>query len=308
MSDSLTDSAGEDTGHPGGDDGDAPSEQEGLTIEQVSRLLDVPSPTLRSWERRHGVPLVARTAGGHRRYTSAQVEMLRQLRDLVAQGRRPVDAAVEVKARSTSPTTLVEAFLEAARGLDPGTITETLDNAERALGLGRMVDEVLLPGMRRIGEWWESGQNDVAHEHLATNTAQAWLSGVAPTGATPVDSLPIVLACGPRDHHTLGLEAIGALLRSRGRDCRLLGARTPGDSLVRAVQETAAAAVVMVSHLPAGRSAAVDALRSPELRRASLFFAGGAFATPQARRGVPGHYLGTNFSRATQLIIATLDA
>jgi hypothetical protein len=64
----------------------------------------------------------------------------------------------------------------------------------------------------------------------------------------------------------------------------------------------------MVSHLPAGRTAAVDALRSPELRHAAIFFAGGAFTTPQARRGVPGHYLGTNFSRATQLIIATLDA
>lgn len=300
MSDSLSDA--------GGDVDDASGDQEGLTIDQVSRLLDVPAPTLRSWERRHGVPVVSRTSGGHRRYTPSQVDMLRQLRDLVAQGRRPVDAAVEVRARSTSSASLVEAFLEAARGLEPGAIAETLDNAQRALGLGRVVDEVLLPGMRRIGEWWENGQEDIAHEHLATNTAQAWLSGVASTGPTPLHTLPIVLACGPRDHHTLGLEAIGALLRSRGQDCRLLGARTPGDSLVRAVQETAAAAVVMVSHVPAGRLAAVEALRSPELRHASIFFAGGAFATPQARRGVPGHYLGTNFSRATQLIIATLDS
>ena len=116
------------------------------------------------------------------------------------------------------------------------------------------------------------------------------------------------LVCGPLDHHTLGLEAIAALLRLRRWDCRMLGARTPADSLARAVTETDAIAVVLVSHLAAGRPAAIETLRAPELSLRHLFYAGGAFGSSRARRNVPGHYLGTNIAKAAELITDTLTS
>jgi DNA-binding transcriptional MerR regulator/methylmalonyl-CoA mutase cobalamin-binding subunit len=284
-------------------------EGQGLTIEQVSRLLDIPTPTIRSWERRHGVPLASRTPGGHRRYSDRQVDLLRQLRDLVAGGRRPIDAAAEVRAGDVSAPSLVEAFLQAAADLQPERLAGVLDRAEGALGLGRTVDEVLMPAMRLVGEWWEAGQHDVAHEHLATAAARGWLSRVRASDQRPADrEHPIVLCCGPRDHHTLGLEAIAALLRSRGRDCRLLGARTPAESLVRAVQDTEAVAVVLVCHLPANRAAAAEALRRPELEHVAIFYAGGAFTSHQSRQGLPGHYLGTNLTRAADQVVAAVHS
>ena len=296
---------------------DAPSEggvaahdanDEELTIRQASELLKVPAPTLRSWERRYGVPLADRSSGGHRRYAPIQLEQLRRMRDLIARGRRTVDAAALVKAgHATSPGPLVEAFLQAARELAPGSIVRTLDAARETLGLDRTVDEVLLPSMREIGEWWHAGQIDVSHEHLATNATQVWLAALRPTGPLRPQS-PIILSCGPLDHHTLGLEAIGALLRQRHWDCRMLGARTPAESLARAVVETDAVAVVLVCHVTAGRPAAIETLRSPELRQRHVFYAGGAFGSSRARRDVPGHYLGTNIAQATDLITATLTS
>lgn len=279
---------------------------EELTIQQASERLQVPAPTLRSWERRYAVPLADRSSGGHRRYTPVQVDQLRAMRDLIAGGRRPVEAAALVKAgHATTPGPLVEAFLQAARELAPGSIARTLDAARETLGLDRTVDEVLLPAMREIGEWWHAGRIDVSHEHLATNATQAWLTSLRPAGPLRSAS-PIVLSCGPLDHHTLGLEAIGALLRHRQWDCRMLGARTPAESLARAVAETDARAVVLVCHLPAGRPAAIEALRGPRLHERHLFYAGGAFGSTRARRGVPGRYLGTNLAEATDLITATL--
>lgn len=281
---------------------------DGLTIQQASQLLDVPAPTIRSWERRYDVPLASRSSGGHRRYTRAQLDQLRVMRDLIAQGRRPAQAAELVKASpGTSPGPLIEAYLDAARELAPSSITQTLDAAGQTLGLDRTVDEVLLPAMREVGQWWRGDQIDVSHEHIATNATQAWLATLSPTGPLRPGG-PIILTCGPLDRHTLGLEAIGALLRQRRWDCRLLGARTPADTLVTAVARTDAAAVVLVSHLPGGRSAAVQALRSPQLQRLHLFYAGGAFGSSRAREGVPGHYLGTNISRAADLITAELTA
>ncbi len=278
----------------------------GLTIEQVSRMLGVPVPTIRSWERRHQVPVVNRTPGGHRRYSSEQLDALRRMRDLVAQGLRPVDAAARVKAEdAASPDSLIEALLQASQDFKPDTIVEILDAAQQALGLGRTVDDVLLPALRQIGQRWQSGEADVSHEHLATNAVRGWLSK-STTSARRGSSDPIVLCCGPRDEHTLGLEALSALLVERGFDCVLLGARTPAESLVRAVRDTAAAAVILVCHLPAGRQAAVDALRSVELNQTSIYYAGEAFASHQARHGVPGHHLGDNLTDAADSIAHAL--
>jgi len=279
-----------------------------LSIQQASELLQVPAPTLRSWERRYGVPVADRSSGGHRRYARVQLDQLRRMRDLIAQGRRTVEAAALVKAgHATTPGPLVEAFLAAARELAPGSIARTLDAAHETLGLDRTVDEVLLPAMREIGEWWHAGRIDVSHEHLATNATQGWLAARQPNGPLRTQS-PIVLSCGPLDHHTLGLEAIAALLRQRRWDCRMLGARTPAESLARAVAETDAIAVVLVSHLAAGRPAAIETLRALELSQRHLFYAGGAFGSPRTRRGVPGQYLGTNIAEAADLITDTLAA
>jgi methanogenic corrinoid protein MtbC1 len=224
------------------------------------------------------------------------------MRDLVAQGLRPVDAAARVKVEdATSPDSLIEALLQASQQFKPDAVGEILDAAQQALGLGRTVDDVLLPALRQIGQRWQSGEADVSHEHLATNAVRGWLSNINQT-RPPRQFRPIVLCCGPRDDHTLGLEALGALLAERGFDCLLLGARTPAESLVRAVRDAAAAAVILVCHLPAGRQAAVDALCSAELNQTSIYYAGGAFASHQARHGVPGRHLGDNLTNAADSI------
>ncbi|MGI8457508.1 MAG: MerR family transcriptional regulator [Propionibacteriaceae bacterium] len=279
-----------------------------LTIREASELLNVPAPTIRSWERRYGVPLADRSIGGHRRYARAQLDELSRMRDLIARGRRTVEAAALVKSgHPSSPEPLVEAFLEATRELAPADLARTLDAALEVLGLDRTVDEVLLPALRGIGESWVDGRFDVSHEHVATSATQSWLAALRPTGPlrpTP----PIILSCGPLDHHTLGLEAIGALLRQRHWDCRMLGARTPGDSLTLAATETDAIAVVLVCHVVAGRKAAVAALRSAESSQRHVFYAGGAFQSRRARLDVPGQYLGTHLARAADLITATLTS
>jgi methanogenic corrinoid protein MtbC1 len=162
-----------------------------------------------------------------------------------------------------------------------------------------------MPAMRQIGELWHAGRLDIAHEHLAANATQVWLAAWAPPGALRAEP-PIVLSCGPLDHHTLGLEAIGALLRQRLWDCRMLGARTPVDSLVQAVEATGATAAVVTCQITTGRPAAVEALRKIESTGAHLFYAGGAFGTPRGREGVPGRYLGANLGQAADLMTETL--
>ncbi len=68
---------------------------EGVSIAAVSRRLDIPVPTIRSWERRYGFPVAAEdrrsgTAGTRR----GEIEQLRDLRDLITRG-HSARAAVE---------------------------------------------------------------------------------------------------------------------------------------------------------------------------------------------------------------------
>lgn len=278
-----------------------------MTIQEVSRLLQVPAPTIRSWERRYGVPRAGRSDGGHRRYTPEQFAMLRRMRDEIFRGHPAVQAAALVRAAQTRATNpLVAGFVEAARQLDPAGINQILVTAHSTLGLAPTVDEVLLPAMREIGRSWEAGRCDVAHEHLATQTSQGWLAAVTRTRPHSRPLRRVLLSCGPRDHHTLGLESLAALLARRGFDCRLLGARTPAASLSLAVQEIRPVAVVLVSHLAVARRSATEALRGAQRQGVAYFYAGNAFSSPQSRRGVPGRYLGNNLGQAAELIAATV--
>jgi MerR family transcriptional regulator, light-induced transcriptional regulator len=288
---------------------DEPDIGAGLSIQRVSDLLAVPAPTIRSWERRYGVPAASRSSGGHRRYFPHDLTMLRKMRDEISRGRRAADAAATVKEGSSADIPhlpLISAFLKAAYSLDPTGVREVLDRALDTFGLDEAASGVLLPAMSQIGRWWESGECDVAHEHLATDASRAWLNKQLFLGPKPQHPESIILTCGPRDFHTLGLEAMGVLLSHRGWSCRSLGARTPARALVTAVSGTGASAVVMVSHLSVARRAAVEALRFVQPSGALIFYAGNAFVTPQARHGVPGTYLGESLVRAADLVTSDM--
>ena len=131
----------------------------GLPIQEVSRRLGIPAPTLRAWDLRYGVPRSSRSPGGHRRYSAEDVERLRLMRDEIGRGRRARDAARTVHAllsQTGRARQLVEGILAAASAKEPGTVREALEFAATDLGLHAAVDQVLMPAMRRTLFWMSS--------------------------------------------------------------------------------------------------------------------------------------------------------
>jgi DNA-binding transcriptional MerR regulator len=278
---------------------------DGLPIQDVSRLLGVPAPTLRAWELRYGVPVAPRSPGGHRRYSAEAVTQIKLMRDEIARGRRAAEAARQVLAllAQTGPARdLVDDLLAASTQMEPGAVVAVLDRAVDEIGLPATMDEVLMPAMRQVGQWWEAGRCDVAQEHLTSEAARGWLGRIAGFAPSPVRGAPVLLACGPRDLHTLGLEAFAVLLAYDGWSCRVLGARTPADTLVTAARATSAAAVVVVSHLSVGRRPAVEAIRAVADSGTEVFYAGNAFLFSRARERLPGTYLGERLAAAAAVL------
>ncbi|HEX8305985.1 MAG TPA: B12-binding domain-containing protein [Jatrophihabitans sp.] len=205
------------------------------------------------------------------------------------------------------PAEFAARFLSAFLRDDPAAMRLTLQQATEACDLGECLDGVLLPGMRAIGALWQSGHCSIEKERLATECARGWLQSHEVLVPEPDGGSPVVLACGPTDEHSLGLEALGILLRYQGQDCRLLGARVSSRTLVTAIRASLPAAVVIVSHLRVNRDRAAESLWTAQEWVPDLFYAGNAFATPELRRDVPGTYLGTRLQAAASLILATVD-
>ncbi|MEO6604528.1 MAG: MerR family transcriptional regulator [Aeromicrobium sp.] len=287
---------------------EAPATQ-GPAIGQVSESLGIPAPTLRSWERRYGIPVTSRTSGGHRRYSHDELNQLRLMRDEIARGKRAATAALAVRLlldHAAPEHSRITELLAKAEQKDAAGIRQVLDRSRSDLGLAATIDGVLMPALRQVGAWWESGRCDVPQEHALTETARDWLARFTALQQVDTYDPPILLACGPRDMHTVGLEALAALLAEHERGCRVLGARTSELTLMSATQTTNAAAVVVVSQLHTQRRAAVDSIRAVEQSGTPVFYAGNAFAFPGERRNVPGTYLGGTFSTASVMILDSL--
>ena len=293
-----------------GDHGVSHGAFSGVPIAEAARQLGVPMPTLRSWELRYNLPSSARGAGKHRRYSPAELHGLRLMRDEIARGKRASVAAQSVRdllQLTGAASEFVSDILAASERSDPTAVREHLTRAQGALGLAACLDDVLLPAMRQVGLWWQTGRCDVEQEHLATEASRAWLETLSAYAPAPARPTPIVLACGPTDLHTIGLEALGTLLRYQQWTVRLLGARSSVPALETAIHATGAGAAVIVSHLNSGRARAIQSLHAANVLGVEVFYAGNSFTSPRSRRNLPGVYLGTRLQGACELIETTLS-
>jgi methanogenic corrinoid protein MtbC1 len=204
----------------------------------------------------------------------------------------------EVSPASASIATV----LRGARDGDADGIRAALDEVCARVGLGALLDDVVMPSMRQVGALWELGRCDVEQAQLTSEIVRGWLAD-RPVGASaPRSEGRVLLSVGPRDQHTLGVEALATLLRELNVGVRTLGPGTSVSSLVTTTLATQPDAVVVVSHLSTQRRSAVDALEAVAQTGTVTFYAGNAFTAVQNRNGVPGTYLGEILTGAAERI------
>ena len=282
-----------------------PDARTGLRIAAVSETLGIPVPTIRSWERRYGFPAPARTNGRHRRYSEREVQQLRELRDLIVRGHSARDAVARLArtGHRADDGELASEVIEAAMRLDTDAIRGALDRAAERLGVEATIRDVAFPAMREVGTRWKTGRCDVEQEHLASQSVRSWLSRQAAMAPPAFRAGTVVLACGPKDLHTIGVEAFAVVLARRGWPTRVLGAMTPTRALVSTIATLRATAAVVTAQRSVTRRAAVESVVAAEaLGGVRAFYAGDAFVAAAARRGIPGTYLGEDVVAAAGIL------
>lgn len=259
----------------------------GWPVGAVSDRLGIAAPTLRSWDRRHGVGPSLRTSGNHRRYTELDISRVRLMARLTARGVPAQSAADSVLAMDaatileqlgedgesgdTGATThggdhtdrlddgaaLVEAIVAAARTLDGRTMAQLYRRVMRGSDVGKAWVEVFAPALRRVGDLWQEGRIGVHSEHLTSELLQSELRAVVRSNRLRVAGRPVVLAGADDEQHHLPLLALEAELSRNGVASLFLGPRVPSEALVSTLRESRARAVFLWASLPRQRNEAL---------------------------------------------------
>ncbi|MGW6441766.1 MerR family transcriptional regulator [Lentzea sp. NPDC055074] len=224
-------------------------------------MLGIAPTTLRTWDQRYGLGPSVRTDGGHRRYEDADVEVLRRMVGLTAQGVAASAAAVLARtppvARPHSPRTPIGAgeavvaqrgLLDAARRLDEPAMADLAGKLLATHGVVSSWEAVFVPALVELGEMVVTSGQGVEIEHLASGSVLHALRSIPRVSGPGV--LAALLSCAPDEQHWLPLEALGAALSEE--DCRWgnLGARVPAEALCDAVDRLRPRVVLVWAHRP----------------------------------------------------------
>jgi MerR family transcriptional regulator, light-induced transcriptional regulator len=275
--------------------------ENGLSIGAVSRETGVPIETLRTWERRYGVPDPIRTPSGHRVYPQntiphirliaeavsrgdrasractlsfeelqARVETLRE-QDLLRQAPTPVPADAEVAglprmldlapARDPSQEDIARTWVDHARNLDGDSLDTSFRSDWASLGALRFLSERVGPFLHELGEAWVSGAIDVYHEHFASERLRDFLTSTWRPLSDTARGPVVVCATLPGERHALGLHMAASVVALAGCRITFLGSDTPISDIEGGARQSDAAGVVLSVSQAADTSRVRDALR-----------------------------------------------
>ena len=286
---------------------------------------------LRAWERRYGLPMPQRTAGGQRLYSEYDVQIIKWLMARQADG-LSISSAVEMwkhkSAQGLDPLAEGQAALQAvqlARQPDFSTSNAPANSidelrsrwlaaclefnesaAEQALHqafalypVEAVCTRVLQRGMVEIGAMWYENRASVQQEHFASALAVRRLDALLMASPAPIRPECVIVGCPADEWHTFTPLLMALLIRRRGYNVIYLGANIPASHFVETVQSVKASLVVLAAqHLSAAVSLQQSAVQIAA-RGGLVAFGGRIFSIhPDLVNRISGYYLGDHLEEA----------
>ena len=224
------------------------------SIKVAARRTGLSPHLIRVWEKRYATVSPRRNDGNRRYYSAADIERLSLLKAATDLGHSIGDVAhlpddqlallvAEEKASGGhagggrtagqgAPAEFVERAYAAVATMDSTGLEAVLDAGSVALGQVRLLNEVIVPLVERIGDAWRNGGLKVAHEHIASAAIRTFLGQAArPIAVHP--GAPVLLATTPAGQlHELGAVMVAAAATSHGWRVVYAGASLPAEEIV----------------------------------------------------------------------------
>ncbi len=228
------------------------------SIKEAAALTDIPSATIRTWEKAYAIVSPRRTSAGHRRYSDDHLRLLAAMMDLVRLGWAPREAAQEVNRRTldglcvTDPQGDAPASAEqfgelisAAETLDRHSLMVAIDEGFARGPLEEVADQWLMPALYTLGQAWADGRVSIAGEHLASNLLRTRLAQEAAATWPERGAGSIMVGLPAGAVHELGALTFATLAQRAGIATLYVGSNLPAREWLTAARDTRARAVVI---------------------------------------------------------------
>lgn len=227
----------------------------------VCRLTGLNASTLRSWERRFGVPKPSRTDGGRRLYDDAEVERLVLVASLIEEGHDIGELALLTltelraiprgRAAPTSTSGILARLIDAAATADLRLVRRLTGMALVSLPPEAAVDSILLPLMRHIGDEMEAGRLPPHTSHAVSAVLEQSLYGAASHLNWTYTGPIWIVATVEGERHEIAALSGWHIALSHGCNAIYLGPGVPIDALVEAARGFSANHVILSAPTPA---------------------------------------------------------
>lgn len=224
----------------------APHEEHGdkmstLTPVALAHAIGVSESSIKRWCDVGKIPAF-RTVGGHRRIArNDAIAFIRQsgVKVVDPESLGVADEVIEVKAGSAAERdALRRDLLIALLENDPQRVQRLMLGAFMSIpSLGRLVDDVIAPTFRRVGDCWESGDVAIYQERRACEIVTgviAELSRLIPVREAGSRAIGATFA---GDHYTLPGRLAELVLRDGGWNAMMLGNGLPASVMAAALDE-----------------------------------------------------------------------
>jgi DNA-binding transcriptional MerR regulator/methylmalonyl-CoA mutase cobalamin-binding subunit len=226
----------------------------------VTERTGLSTHVLRAWERRYGVVHPARSEGGKRLYSDADVQRLALLTSATRAG-RPVasvaslstealrrmvaEDAERASRRPTLPGLYRAQAMEAVRDLASDRLERLLRRALLSLGAVTFLEDVVAPLLVDIGAAWHDGRITIAHEHAASATLLQLLGWLVRALEAPGDAPRVAIATPRGEHHAFGAMMAAAAAAHDGWHVTWLGSDLPAAQVAAGAEQGGTRAVAL---------------------------------------------------------------
>lgn len=210
-----------------------------FTIKDIENLSGIKAHTLRIWEQRYHFLKPKRSETNIRTFSNDDLKSILNIALLNKYGYKISHinkmSAAELSEKILSlpqadaqQERVVNELIQAMIDLDMDHFVEILDNYIIALGIERMILQLIFPFMERIGILWLTSHINPAQEHLVSNIIrQKLIVGIEGVSPGRKKSQTILLYLPEGEHHEIGLLFMYYLLKSRGISVIYLGSNVP---------------------------------------------------------------------------------
>lgn len=230
-------------------------------IRTLAELTGVPAITLRAWERRYGLLKPQRTPKGHRLYSSQDIELIKNVVNLLNQNlsisevvrriKQDPDAATQASPEAVDDwNRLQQHLLNQVEAFNEEGLDSLYNQALSLYPIDLVTENVILPVLDILGQRWHERDTGIAEEHFFTAYLRNKLGARLHHEARRARGQAVLAACLPQEHHELGLLLFCLAAISRGYRIIYLGADMPLQQIPLAAHKTGAAGVLLSGTTP----------------------------------------------------------